>query len=91
MVLIEPECVQNLPCHLDISKWETENVISMSSMFEGAYEFNQQITNWKVEKVQNMKYMFREARSFNHWLGNSLYLSYHTIYLYLNIPFVFMM
>jgi hypothetical protein len=47
-----------LPDNLDVSR-----VNNMSSMFEGAIQFNQEL-KWDVSHVTNMSYMFFNARSF---------------------------
>ena len=38
-----------------ISLWDTSNVTNMSSMFDGATNFNQDIGNWNTSNVTNMK------------------------------------
>jgi surface protein len=48
-----------------IGSWNTGNVITMGSMFDGAISFNQNIGAWDVSKVQVFSLMFRLATSFN--------------------------
>ena len=45
-------------------------VTSMSSMFEGATTFNQDIGSWNVSTVTNMNSMFRNTRAFNQDIGS---------------------
>ena len=49
----------------DIGNWDTSNVIDMSFMSEGDYnfdgyqqQFNQDIGNWDTSNVTDMSYMF---------------------------------
>ncbi|MHB0755877.1 BspA family leucine-rich repeat surface protein [Polaribacter sp. M15] len=44
---------------------DLSSVTSMSSMFERASSFNQDISSWDVSNVTNMSYMFKGASSFN--------------------------
>jgi len=37
----------------------------MSSMFDGAYSFNQDISGWTVNRVTDMNSMFQRSRSFD--------------------------
>ena len=45
--------------------WNTSNVTNMSSIFESASSFNQDIGGWDTSNVTDMSYMFSEASSFN--------------------------
>lgn len=49
----------------NISFWDTSNVTTMQSMFNGAIFFNNDISGWDVSKVTNMSDMFRGAAAFN--------------------------
>ena len=44
-----------------ISSWDTSGVIDMSSLFEGAEEFNDDIGNWDVSNVTDMNCLFFSA------------------------------
>ena len=52
-----------------ISSWDTSGVIDMSSLFEGAEEFNDDIGNWDVSNVTDMNCLFFSAKSFNRYIG----------------------
>lgn len=59
--------------NLDISSWDTSNVVTMQKMFYGALAFNQDLNNWDVSKVTDMSYMFAgnsTAVIFNGNIGN---------------------
>ena len=45
------------------------NVTNMTSMFENAFAFNQDISGWNVSNVENMSGMFRDATAFNQDIG----------------------
>ncbi|NRD23805.1 BspA family leucine-rich repeat surface protein [Winogradskyella litoriviva] len=45
--------------------WNTENVQSMESLFEGATVFNNDITSWDTSNVTNMSRTFALAQQFN--------------------------
>ena len=47
----------------------TSDIMDMSSLFEKAYLFNQDIGSWDVSKVTNMSLMFEEAYLFNQDIG----------------------
>ena len=59
----------------DISKWNTEKVTHMRSMFSSASAFNHDIGSWNTAQVTNMEYMFYYASAFNRdifgWTGTS--------------------
>ena len=48
-----------------ISKWDTSNVIDMSSMFTACANFNLDISKWDTSNVENMSQMFQGAKKFN--------------------------
>jgi len=54
----------------DISKWDVNNVVNMSGMFDGATSFNRDISNWNVNNVVDMSEMFLGATSFNQDISN---------------------
>ena len=59
--------------NLIINATDNPNLIDvddMSSMFEGANTFNQDISKWNVSNVTDMKFMFASATSFDQNLGN---------------------
>ena len=56
--------------HGHISSWDTSGVTDMSSLFEGAEEFNDDIGNWDVSSVTSMGSMFQFAKSFNQDIGS---------------------
>ena len=45
-------------------------VSTMSSMFNGATDFNGDISNWDVSSVTNMTFMFNETYAFNQDISN---------------------
>ncbi|WDE02604.1 BspA family leucine-rich repeat surface protein [Thalassomonas actiniarum] len=51
-------------------KPDLSNVSNMSSMFEGAEIFNQDLSSWDVSNVTNMSAMFFEAKVFNQALSS---------------------
>ncbi|NDE17543.1 BspA family leucine-rich repeat surface protein, partial [bacterium] len=53
-----------------MNNWNTAAVTNMSSMFEGATAFNQDIGNWNTAAVTNMSGMFGGASAFNQNIGN---------------------
>lgn len=50
--------------------WNTSDVTSMESMFEGADSFNQDIGDWDTSAVTNMASMFSGAIAFNQDIGD---------------------
>ena len=48
----------------------TSGITNMSGIFNGASNFNQDISNWDTSKVTDMSYMFANADSFNQDIGN---------------------
>ena len=60
-----------------IASWDTSNVTTFLSMFEGATAFNQPIGSWDTSKVTQMSNMFYNASTFNHYIG-----SWNTINVY---------
>ena len=60
-----------------IASWDTSNVTTFLSMFEGATAFNQPIGSWDTSKVTQMSNMFYNASAFNHYIG-----SWNTINVY---------
>ena len=49
----------------NITKWNTTEVTSMSTLFEERATFNDAISGWDVSSVSSMKDMFHGASSFN--------------------------
>ncbi|WP_429995218.1 BspA family leucine-rich repeat surface protein, partial [Mycoplasmopsis bovis] len=49
----------------NISKWDTSNVETMSSMFNDASKFDRDLRDWKTSNVTNMQSMFTDAKAFN--------------------------
>ncbi len=49
---------------------DLSNVSNMASMFQGASNFNGDISNWNVTTITTMNSMFRDAVSFNQDLGD---------------------
>ena len=50
--------------------WNVSNVTDMTNMFEGAENFNQNISNWDTSRITDMSYMFYKAKSFNQDISN---------------------
>ena len=50
--------------------WDVSNVISMNGLFNGAYDFNGNLSSWDVSNVTNMNEMFHNARAFNGDIGD---------------------
>ncbi|UOC57735.1 BspA family leucine-rich repeat surface protein [Mycoplasmopsis bovis] len=50
---------------VNLEKWDTSNIESMSKTFLQAKNFNTDISNWKTDKVKNMSYMFFAAKKFS--------------------------
>jgi hypothetical protein len=59
----------------NLGQWDVENVVDMTSMFDGANDFNQAIDGWGVSKVTSFTDMFKGAGKFNkdinEWAVNS--------------------
>lgn len=53
-----------------MEKWDTSHVTQMRHMFQGATNFNQDISGWDTSSVQDMSYMFYEAKEFNQDISN---------------------
>jgi len=53
-----------------IAQWDVSNVNNMSSMFNGAYNFNQNIGSWNVSAATSMSAMFYAAEEFNQNIGS---------------------
>lgn len=69
MSLMFRECtVLNGPAN--IGTWNTENVMSMFGLFNGARAFNQPIGDWNTQNVIYMDGMFLNAHAFNQPIGN---------------------
>jgi len=54
----------------NMNDWNVGNVRYMSAVFEGAPNFNEDISNWDVSKVTDMSNMFLGAGSFNQPLNS---------------------
>ena len=52
-----------------IGYWHTSLVTNMSSIFYGAYGFNEDISQWDTSAVRDMSHMFHKASSFNQNIG----------------------
>ncbi|GAB5472079.1 MAG: hypothetical protein Mars2KO_01780 [Maribacter sp.] len=50
--------------------WDMSQVKFVSSMFQGAEVFNQDISNWKMDNVELMSGMFQGAAKFNQPIGS---------------------
>ncbi|NAS14464.1 BspA family leucine-rich repeat surface protein, partial [Poritiphilus flavus] len=53
----------------NFSDWNTSKVTNMSSLFNGAGTFNQDIGSWNTSSVTNMNSLFLNAVAFDHDLG----------------------
>ena len=60
---------ENLTIEATAGNPDLSNVTDMSSMFSGAYTFNQALNGWDVSNVTNMRFMFVDAYTFNQDLG----------------------
>ena len=58
-----PRCA-NAGCS-DMPDWNTEFVTDMTSLFQNAQSFNQDISKWDTSRVTSMKIMFGGARTFD--------------------------
>ena len=59
----------NLTTINNCNDWDMSGVTNMSSMFNGATAFNQDIGGWDVSSVTNMSSMFESASAFNQDIG----------------------
>ena len=50
--------------------WDVDSVEVMWNMFNGAEQFNQDVSGWNVGNVWHMGFMFNEATSFNQDIGS---------------------
>ena len=48
-----------------IASWDTSDITSMISLFEGKEDFNEDISRWNLSNVEDMNCMFDGASSFN--------------------------
>ena len=55
---------------VDLTKYCTSKIVDMYLLFEGVYNFNQNISSWDVSNVTDMTGMFFDARAFNQDIGN---------------------
>ncbi|QIN42865.1 BspA family leucine-rich repeat surface protein [Mycoplasma capricolum subsp. capripneumoniae] len=49
----------------NLDLWDTKNIKNMSSVFENASNFNQDLSKWNTENVTDMSAMFKDAIKFN--------------------------
>ncbi len=54
--------LKNIP---SINLWDTSAIISMSGMFNGASNFNGDLSDWNTSSVTDMGSMFKDASNFN--------------------------
>ena len=54
-----------LTTHGAINTWDTSLITSMSTLFHGKADFNDDISEWDVSNVTSMTSMFKDAKSFN--------------------------
>src|SRR5690606_139833 len=50
---------------IGMEKWDVSHVTNMRSMFDGAENFNGDISKWDTSSTINMSGMFSKAKSFN--------------------------
>lgn len=66
----------------NLDSWSMSGVNSISSMFEGATNFDNPINSWDVSNVTDMTYTFKDAISFNQplnsWNTQNVYLMFAT-------------
>ena len=60
----------NLTTVPNIGSWDVSEVTNMTSLFNNARKFNQDISGWNTGKVVNMNNIFNNAYLFNQNLGN---------------------
>lgn len=53
-----------------IEKWNTSKIKDMTSIFDTARAFNQDISNWDISNVETMDFMFTRAEAFNQDISN---------------------
>lgn len=53
----------------NFNAWNTSTVLNMTSMFNGATNFNQPIGNWNTSSVLIMNSMFKDTTAFNQPIG----------------------
>ncbi|PTD31100.1 BspA family leucine-rich repeat surface protein [Mycoplasma leachii] len=49
----------------NLDLWDTKNIKKMSTVFDGASNFNQDISKWNTSNVTDMSGMFKDAAKFN--------------------------
>jgi surface protein len=54
----------------DMRGWDTSNITNMQEMFDGATNFNQNISSWDTSNVTTMQNMFASAMAFNQSIGD---------------------
>ena len=54
----------------NIKYWNTANVVNMSYMFSGLYNFNVDVSGWNTSNVLNMEGMFLNTLNFNQNIGS---------------------
>ena len=52
--------------HLDLSKWETQRVVTMGNMFAGASSFNSDISKWNVSSLDSKSRTYQEPQGLNY-------------------------
>lgn len=53
------------PIYGPVERWDTSQVTDMSKLFNGALQFNADLSRWDTSKVTTMRYMFGNAEAFN--------------------------
>jgi len=54
----------------NMNAWDVSGVTNMSSMFNNAANFNQDISSWDTSNVTDMGFMFNSATNFNQPIGS---------------------
>ena len=67
---VNKDWVYNLVTNVNPKRWNTSSVTNMSSMFNGATNFNQYIASWDTQNVTDMSSMFQNAFSFNNTISS---------------------
>ena len=71
----------------DIGNWVTSNVTNMESMFDGADNFNKNITKWTVINGTILSQMFKNSGMIGYSYGLSTPTPLYTEFIYILLEF----